>query len=69
MIFPVWSLKDFSAASLASLFAIDLIVLTAASGVYFCFERNTGRVRGLFGSHAGKPAAEPPSALSPAAGR
>jgi len=69
MVYPVWNLRDFSTASLASLFAIDLIVLTAACGMYFCFERNTGRVRNLFGSLAGRPAADPPPALSPVAPR
>jgi peptidoglycan/LPS O-acetylase OafA/YrhL len=69
MVYPVWNLRGFSIASLTSLFAIDLIVLVAACGMYFCFERNTGRVRSLLGSLAGRPPAEPPPALSPVPGQ
>jgi peptidoglycan/LPS O-acetylase OafA/YrhL len=67
-LYPVWSLRRLSISSLASLFAIDLAVLAAAWGMYVCFERNTGRVRSLFGSLAGRPVAQPPPALSPVAG-
>jgi peptidoglycan/LPS O-acetylase OafA/YrhL len=69
VLYPVWVPRPPSVVSFGTVIAVDVTVFGFAWLMYFCFERNTSRVRRLIEKRRGKSGAEATLSASPSVAR